>query len=85
VTSDLKLITRSVIENLRNTLLYRAIEEWSRKSAFEIREELGLESFSVTSSDPVEMYRRIKKHILSQIFYDDEILKFLMDVHDGLD
>jgi len=80
VTSNLKLITRSAIENLRNTLLYRAIEEWSRKSAFEIREELGLESFSVTSSDPVEMYRRIKKHILSQVFYDDEILKFLMDV-----
>jgi hypothetical protein len=80
VTLDLKHTTRSVVENLRNTLLYRAIEEWSRKSAFEIREELGLASFSVTSSDSVEMYREIKKHILSQTVHDDETLKFLMDV-----
>jgi hypothetical protein len=80
VTSNLTHTTISIVENLRTTILYRAIEEWSRKTAFEIREELGLASFSISSSDPVEMYREIKNHILSQAFHDDETLKFLMDV-----
>ncbi len=80
MTSDLTHTTRAVVENLHTTILYRTIEEWSRKTSFEIREELGLAGFSVTSSDPEEMYREIKKHILSQAFHDDETLKFLMDV-----
>ncbi len=45
-----KLTTKSIVENLSQTWLYRTIEEWSRKDALEIREELGLGSFSVTSS-----------------------------------
>ena len=80
MTSDLADITRTVVENLSKTLLYQTIEEWSRKTAFDIREELSLASFSVTSSDSVKMYQDIKKHILSQTFHDEETLTFLMEV-----
>ena len=79
MTSGLKNTTKAVIENLRHTWLYKSIEEWSRKYALEIREELGLESFSITSSDPTDMYQTIKKHILSKTFHDDDTLQFLMD------
>ena len=80
MNSDPKLTTRTVVENLQNSALYRAIEEWSRKNASDIREELGLASFSATSTDPLEMYQETKKHILSKAFNDDETLKFLMQV-----
>ena len=79
MASGLKSTTQAVVENLRHTWLYKAIEEWSRKDALEIREELGLESFSITSSDSIEMYQTIKKHILSKTFHDDDTLQFLMD------
>jgi hypothetical protein len=75
-----KLTTKTIVENLRNTWLYRTIEEWTRRDALEIREELGLGSFSVTSSDPVEMYTSIKHHILSKTINDSETLNFLMKV-----
>lgn len=79
MTSGLESITRAVVENLRQTWLYKAIEDWSRKDAFEIREELNLESFSITSSDSIEMYQTIKKHLLSKTFHDDDTLQFLME------
>jgi hypothetical protein len=72
--------TRTIVENLHNTWLYRTIEEWTRRDALEIREELGLESFSITSSDPVEMYTEIKQHILSKTIRDKATLDFLMKV-----
>ncbi|MFW9767911.1 MAG: hypothetical protein ACFFF9_08420 [Candidatus Thorarchaeota archaeon] len=72
--------TKTIVENLHNTWLYRTIEEWTRRDALEIREELGLESFSVTSSDSVEMYSSIKQHILSKTIHDKETLDFLMKV-----
>ncbi len=75
-----KLTTKSIVENLSQTWLYRTIEEWSRKDALEIREELGLGSFSVTSSDPVVRYTNIKQHILSKTIHDEESLEFLMRV-----
>ncbi len=75
-----KLTTKSIVENLSQTWLYRTIEEWSRKDALEIREELGLGSFSVTSSDPVDRYTNIKQHILSKTIHDEETLEFLMRV-----
>ncbi|MFW9981705.1 MAG: hypothetical protein ACFFE3_07300, partial [Candidatus Thorarchaeota archaeon] len=80
MTEVWKHIPKEIVENLRNTWLYRTIEEWSRKDALEIREELGLESFSITSSNPVEMYTNIKKHILSKTIHDTETLQFLMKV-----
>ncbi|MFW9786760.1 MAG: hypothetical protein ACFFE2_05555 [Candidatus Thorarchaeota archaeon] len=79
MSSELQEIVRVVVENLHQTWIYKAIEEWNRKDALEIRKELGLRSFSITSSDPLEMYQRIKKHLLSKTFHDDETLHFLMD------
>ncbi|KXH74324.1 MAG: hypothetical protein AM326_09945 [Candidatus Thorarchaeota archaeon SMTZ-45] len=76
---DLENMTRSIVENLHQTWLYRAIEGWCRSDALELREELGLASFSITTSDPVEMYQKVKKHLLSKTFHDDETLQFLMD------
>lgn len=74
------LTSKTIVENLQNTWLYRTIEEWTRRDTLEIREELGMGSFSVTSSDPGEMYTSIKQHILSKTIHDDETLNFLMKV-----
>jgi hypothetical protein len=79
MNSDLRVMTRTIVENLHQTWLYRAIEGWCRKDALELREELGLVSFSITSSDPIEMYQAVKKHLLSKTFHDDETLQFLLD------
>ncbi len=64
MTDGLQLTSKSIVENLSQTWLYRTIEEWSKKDTLEIRIELGLGSFSVTSTDPIEMYTNIKQHIL---------------------
>ncbi|MFW9793230.1 MAG: hypothetical protein ACFFEE_02920 [Candidatus Thorarchaeota archaeon] len=80
MTEGWKETTKSIVENLRKTWLYRTIEEWSRKDSLEIREELGIGSFSVTSSDPIELYKSIKQHILSKTIHDDETLDFLMKI-----
>ncbi|MHA2352399.1 MAG: hypothetical protein ACXABX_04705 [Candidatus Thorarchaeota archaeon] len=79
MNSDLGAMTRAIVGNVHQTWLYRAIEGWCRKDALELREELGLASFSITSSDPLEMYQTVKKHLLSKTFHDDETLQFLMD------
>jgi hypothetical protein len=71
-------IPTAIVDNLHQTWLYRAIEGWCRKDALELREELGLAKFSITSSDPIEMYQTVKRHLLSKTF-QDETLKFLMD------
>ncbi|MHA2322462.1 MAG: hypothetical protein ACXACG_12495, partial [Candidatus Thorarchaeota archaeon] len=77
--SDLVDMTRAIVDNLHLTWLYRAIEGWCRMDGIELREELGLASFSITSSDPIEMYQTVKKHLLSKTFQDDDTLQFLMD------
>ncbi len=80
MTEGWKLVTKTVVENLHQTWLFRTIEEWSRKDALEIREELGFSNFSVTSSNPIEMYTKIKHHILSKTIRIDETLDFLMKI-----
>ena len=77
--SELLDMTKTIVGNLHQTWLYRAIEGWCRKDALELREELGLGTFSITSSDPIEMYQKVKLHLLSKTFHDDDTLKFLMD------
>jgi hypothetical protein len=72
-------MARIIVGNLHQTWLYRAIEGWCRKDALELREELGLGNFSITSSDPIDMYREVKLHLLSKTFHDNDTLKFLMD------
>jgi len=76
---DLASMAQVVVENLHHTWLYRAIEGWCRKDALELREELGLDKFSITSSDPIEMYQQVKRHLLSKTFQDEEMMKFLME------
>ncbi|MHA1943549.1 MAG: hypothetical protein ACW96M_04045 [Candidatus Thorarchaeota archaeon] len=80
MTEGLQLTSKSIVENLSQTWLYRTIEEWSKKDTLEIRIELGLGSFSVTSTDPIEIYSNIKQHILSKTIHDDETLGFLMNI-----
>lgn len=79
MTEGLSQVAKSMVENLRQTWLYRTIEEWSKKDTLEIRIELGLGSFSVTSTDPIEMYEDIKRYILSKTI-PEETLDFLMKV-----
>ncbi|MFX1483787.1 MAG: hypothetical protein ACFFCP_11445 [Promethearchaeota archaeon] len=75
-----KTATKTMVENLHQTWLYRTIEEWSRKDALKIREEFSLENFSVTSSDTAKMYSDIKKRILSKTLHDEETIDFLMKI-----
>ncbi len=79
MSSDLLNATKSIVDNLHQTWLYRAIEELCRKDALELREELDLASFSITTSDTIERYNMVKKHLLSKRFHDDATLEFLMD------
>jgi hypothetical protein len=79
MSSDLGAMARAIVDNVHQTWLYRAIEGWCRKDALELREELGLASFSITSSDPLKMYQTVKRHLLSKTFHHDETLQFLMD------
>jgi len=79
MSSALVEMTGAIVDNIHQTWLYKAIEEWCRKDSLEIREELGLASFSITSSDPVEMYQKVKKHLLSKTFHDENTLQFLMN------
>ncbi|NHI90674.1 MAG: hypothetical protein EAX87_14230 [Candidatus Thorarchaeota archaeon] len=78
--SNLKEMTTALVENLHQTWLYKAIEEWCRTDALELREELGLTGFSITSSDPIEMYQAIKRMLLERTFHDEDTLQFLMRV-----
>jgi hypothetical protein len=71
-------MTSGVVENLHQTWLYKEIEEWCRKDALELREELGLTGFSITTSDPIEMYQAIKRMLLEKTFHDEDTLQFLM-------
>jgi len=79
MSPEVKVMTRTIVDSLHQTWLYRAIEGWCRKDTLELREELGLAKFSITSSDPLEMYRTVKKYLLSKTFQDDETLQFLMN------
>ncbi len=76
---DLLDVTKSVVDNLHQTWLFRAIEELCRKDALELREELDLASFSISTSNSIERYNMVKKHLLSKRFQDDATLEFLMD------
>ena len=74
-------LTRSMIGNLHLTWLQRVIEKWMQMKPLDVRETLGIASFSETETKPVDLYLRVKRHILSEAYQDEETLKFLLGVH----
>jgi hypothetical protein len=76
---ELELLLRQMVNNLHLTLLHRALEKWSTKEPFEIRDELGIASYSETSTEPEKLYRKVKRHILREAFQEDEVVDALLD------
>lgn len=80
MNTALDSLLRDVVNNLHLTWLHRVIEKWAQKSPLEIRDDLGIASYSETITEPQDMYKRVKKHILSEAFQNPETLSFLLDV-----
>ncbi|MGQ4912740.1 MAG: hypothetical protein ACP6KW_11270 [Candidatus Thorarchaeota archaeon] len=81
MTTTVEDMTRSMVNNLHLTWLHRVIEKWVHKSSLEIREDLGIASFSETSTEPIDLYNTVKRHILSEAYHDEDTLRFLLGVH----
>ena len=80
--SELENVARTIIGNLHQSYLYRILSEWYEQDTLQIREELGIESYSETVSNSTELFNTIRKHIFSKAFQDAETIKFLMDIPD---
>jgi hypothetical protein len=70
-----------MINNLHLTWLHKVIEKWVQMKPLDIRENLGIASFSETDTKPDELYHNVKRQVLSEAYQDDETLKFLLGVH----
>jgi hypothetical protein len=46
----------------------------------QIREDLGIGSYNETAARPAELFEKVRKHILSKSFQDDEMVEFLMNI-----
>ncbi|TFG30016.1 hypothetical protein EU528_08795 [Candidatus Thorarchaeota archaeon] len=73
-------IARTIVSNLHQSYLYRVLTEWFEKDTLQIREDLGISSFSETTAQPVDTFEKVRKHILTKSFQEKEIVEFLMDV-----
>jgi len=80
--SELENVARTIIGNLHQSYLYRILSEWYEQDTLQIREELGIESYSETVSNSTELFNSVRKHIFSKAFQDAETIKFLMDIPD---
>ncbi len=80
--SELENVARTIIGNLHQSYLYRILSEWYEQDTLQIREELGIESYSETVSNSTELFNTVRKHIFSKAFQDAETIKFLMDIPD---
>ncbi len=78
--SDLENVARTIVSNLHQSYLYRVLTEWHEKDSLQIREDLGISSYSETTTNPADLYNKVRKHILTTAFQNEETIKFLMDV-----
>ncbi|MGY5880149.1 MAG: hypothetical protein RTV31_07860 [Candidatus Thorarchaeota archaeon] len=78
--SELVSAARTITGNLHQSYLYRILTEWYEQDTLQIREDLGIESYSETVSNSTELFEKVRKHIFSKAFQDTDTVKFLMDI-----
>ncbi len=54
--------------------------EWYEQDTLQIRETLGISSYSETASNPVEIFESVRNHILTKSFQDEEMVNFLLNI-----
>ncbi|MFW9958938.1 MAG: hypothetical protein ACFFCT_12780 [Candidatus Odinarchaeota archaeon] len=77
---ELTEVAKMIVNNLHLSLVFKTISEYQKKDAFEIRDELGLASYSEISTNPFDLLETVKRHILTRAFQDKEKVEFLMTV-----
>ena len=58
------------------------LSEWYEQDSLQIREDLGIGSYSETATNPTELHEKVRKHIFSKAFQDEETIEFLMNIQD---
>lgn len=77
---ELKQAVKSLVNNQHQSYLTRHIAEWDSKDAFQLREELGIESYTEAPSNPSDLFERVRRHIFSNTFEDEDLVNFLSNV-----
>jgi len=77
---ELENVARTMVGNLHQSYLYRVLTEWYEQDTIQIREDLGIGSYSETVTNPADLYEKVRKHILTKAFQDDETIEFLMNI-----
>jgi hypothetical protein len=78
--NELENVARTIVGNLHQSYLYRVLTEWHEKDTLKIREELGISSYSETIANPTDLFEKVRRHILTTAFQDNETIEFLMDI-----
>jgi len=78
--SELANIARAIVSNLHQSYLFRTLSEWYQQDTLQIREELGIGSYNETAAKPSEIFGKVRRHILSKSFQDEEMVDFLMNI-----
>ena len=56
------------------------LTEWYEQDTLQIREDLGIASYSETVTNPADLYEKVRMHIITKAFQDDETIEFLMNI-----
>lgn len=79
---ELVEIAHIIVSNLHQSYLFRILSEWYEQDSLQIREDLGISSYSETADEPAALFEQVRKHILSKSFQDNEMVEFLMKIPD---
>ncbi|MGY5858061.1 MAG: hypothetical protein RTU63_01730 [Candidatus Thorarchaeota archaeon] len=80
--SELGGIARTIVSNLHQSYLFRILSEWYQQDSLQIREDLGISSYAESVESPAELFEKVRKHILTKSFQDDEMVNFLLNIPD---
>jgi len=78
--SELSDVARTIVSNVNQSYLFRFLTEWYEQDTLQIRENLGISSYSENASDSVEIFESVRNHILAKSFQDDETVNFLLKI-----
>jgi len=78
--SELENVAKTIVGNLHQSYLNRVLTEWYKQDTLQIREDLGIGSYSETVTNPADLYEKVRMHILTKAFQDDETIEFLMNI-----
>jgi len=77
---ELESAAKLLVNNLHQSYLTHYVSEWSKKDAFQLREDLGISSITESSSNPSALFEEVRRYIFSKTFEDEELVDFLSSV-----